>query len=79
MTIRAARSVVINDVLMHATVDALPFGGIGESGMGAYHGQSTFDTFSHMKPVLKKPFMFDPSILYPPYTEGKQKLIRKLL
>ena len=71
--------VTVNHAWLHLAVPELPFGGVGESGMGAYHGQSTFDTFSHMKPVLKKPFMFDPSILYPPYTEGKQKLIRKLL
>lgn len=54
MTIRAARSVVINDVLMHATVDALPFGGIGESGMGAYHGKHTFDMFSHKRAMMHK-------------------------
>jgi len=49
-----AGSVVINDVLMQAGIDTLPFGGVGESGMGAYHGKHTFDTFTHKKSVLQK-------------------------
>jgi aldehyde dehydrogenase (NAD+) len=50
----------------------LPFGGIGQSGMGAYHGKYSFDTFSHRKPVMKTPSWFDPAIKYPPF-EGKLK------
>ena len=50
----AAGAVVVNDTLLHFTNRHLPFGGIGESGMGAYHGKRTFDTFSHQKAVLKR-------------------------
>ncbi len=69
----------INHVMLHYAVSSLPFGGVGESGMGAYHGQASFDTFTHTKSVLKKPFMVDPSIMYPPYNETKEKWLRRLL
>ncbi len=71
--------VTINHALLHLTVPALPFGGVGASGMGAYHGRSSFDTFSHAKSVLVKPTWFDPSFFYPPYTNFTKRLIRKLL
>jgi aldehyde dehydrogenase (NAD+) len=71
--------VTINHALLHLTVPALPFGGVGASGMGAYHGRATFETFSHKKSVLVKPTWFDPSFFYPPYTNFKKKLIHKLL
>ena len=45
---------MLNDVLVHASNEALPFGGVGHSGMGAYHGKRSFDTFSHQKAVLIK-------------------------
>jgi acyl-CoA reductase-like NAD-dependent aldehyde dehydrogenase len=66
-------SAVINDVLMQCVVAELPFGGIGESGMGAYHGKHSFDTFSHKKSILKKNFMAESlnSLRYPPITEKK--------
>jgi aldehyde dehydrogenase (NAD+) len=60
-------------------VPGLPFGGIGPSGMGAYHGKASFDTFSHRKSVLRKPPKPDPSLAYPPYTEQKDRLIRRFL
>ncbi|HJK92592.1 MAG TPA: aldehyde dehydrogenase family protein [Polyangiaceae bacterium LLY-WYZ-15_(1-7)] len=69
----------INHVWMHLAVPELPFGGVGESGMGAYHGSHSFETFSHRKAVLKKPTQVDPPILYPPYTDGKQKWVKRLL
>ena len=50
---------------MQAGVPQLPFGGVGASGMGSYHGQSGFDTFSHHKAVLKRPFRFDFKLRYP--------------
>ena len=59
--------VCLNDVVMQAGVPQLPFGGVGASGMGSYHGQSGFDTFSHHKAVLKRPFRFDFKLRYPPY------------
>ncbi len=69
----------INHAIVHLSVPGLPFGGVGPSGMGAYHGKTSFDTFSHRKSVLKKPFAFDAPILYPPYTESKTKWLKKLL
>jgi aldehyde dehydrogenase (NAD+) len=71
--------VCVNATLFHITVPGLPFGGVGESGMGAYHGRATFDTFTHRKSVLARPTRIDPSIAYPPYTPLKAKLLRKLL
>ncbi len=73
-----AGSVCINHVLYQAVVTSLPFGGIGPSGMGAYHGKAGFDTFSHNKPVLKRPTKMDASFAYPPYPEKVQKLLKTL-
>ncbi len=67
-----------NVTLLHAAVPGLPFGGVGASGMGAYHGKAGFDTFTHHKPVLNRPTRFDPSVAYPPYSGLKQRLLRKL-
>jgi aldehyde dehydrogenase (NAD+) len=69
----------INHAWLHLAVPDLPFGGVGPSGMGAYHGRSTFETFSHRKGVLKKPTAIDPDLLYPPYTDAKTKWIKRLL
>jgi len=70
---------VVNHVIMHLAVPGLPFGGVGPSGMGAYHGRHGFEVFSHRKSVLKKPTVLDPPIAYPPYTEGKKRWIRRLM
>ena len=59
--------VCFNDVVMQAGVPELPFGGVGASGMGSYHGRSGFETFSHAKSVLRRPFRFDFKLRYPPY------------
>jgi len=69
----------INHIMIHVAIASLPFGGVGESGMGAYHGRHGFETFSHRKAVLRKPTAIDPEIMYPPYTELKAKLVKKLL
>jgi aldehyde dehydrogenase (NAD+) len=71
--------VCINDTVMHIAVSALPFGGVGESGMGKYHGKASFDTFSHYKSVLKKGMWLDLAWRYAPYTAGKLKLIKKIV
>jgi aldehyde dehydrogenase (NAD+) len=71
--------VCINETLIHCAVPELPFGGVGASGMGSYHGRWGFDTFTHVKPVLEKPPKPDPSVMYPPYKSWKQKILRKLL
>jgi aldehyde dehydrogenase (NAD+) len=71
--------VTINHAWLHLAVPNLPFGGVGESGMGAYHGKGTFETFCHKRSVLNKPTNIDPSIMYPPYTGGKVKWLKRLL
>ncbi len=72
-----AGGVTVNGTILHISNPNLPFGGVGESGMGAYHGKSSIDIFQHRKPVLRKSTKVDPSIAYPPYTDKKMKLIRK--
>lgn len=69
----------VNHVWLHLGVPGLPFGGVGESGMGAYHGRFTFDTLSHRKGVLVKSTRVDPPLFYPPYTESKMRWLRRLL
>lgn len=59
--------VTVNDVMMHLLPAELPFGGVGASGMGAYHGKSSFDTFTHYKSVVEKGFGLDVKLRYPPY------------
>jgi len=71
--------VCLNDTVMQIAVNDLPFGGVGESGIGAYHGKASFDTFSHFKSVLKKQFWFDLDWRYAPYTAEKLKQIRRIV
>jgi len=68
----------INDVMMFMTVHELPFGGVGPSGMGAYSGRCGFETFSHMKAVMKRGWWPDLDVRYAPYTEKKFKFLRKI-
>jgi len=75
----SAGGMTLNHAVVHLAVPDLPFGGVGASGMGAYHGKPGFDTFTHHKAVLDKPTRPDPALLYPPYTTTKQRIIRKLL
>lgn len=75
----SAGNVCVNDGFMFMLNPELPFGGVGNSGMGSYHGQTGFDTFSHLKTVMKRSFMFDIPLRYPPFTETKLKLLKKLL
>ncbi len=69
---------VINHVAMHCLVPQLPFGGVGASGMGAYHGRWGFEALSHRRAVLSKTAKPDPRLVYPPYTKGALKIMRKL-
>ena len=73
-----AGGVVVNHVALHCLVPQLPFGGVGASGMGAYHGKWGFDEFSHRKAVLSKSFKPDLQLIYPPYSERAMKIMRKL-
>ncbi len=67
---------MVNDSVLYLTNPNLPFGGVGFSGMGAYHGKAGFDTFTHYKSVLKKPFWFEPPFKYPPYKAWKLKILK---
>lgn len=69
----------INDTLMHISNHHLPFGGVGNSGLGNYHGKFGFDSFSHQKAILDKSIYLEPELKYPPYTDGKLKILKKLL
>jgi aldehyde dehydrogenase (NAD+) len=69
---------VINHLMYHLLVNDLPFGGVGNSGTGAYHGKWGFEAFSHRKAVLNKPTWPDPSLAYPPFGRMKQKIMRKV-
>jgi aldehyde dehydrogenase (NAD+) len=71
--------VTVNHTLLHLALADLPFGGVGESGIGAYHGQAGFDLFTHHKPVLTKRVKPDLSVMYPPYGRFKQKILRRAL
>ena len=74
-----AGGMVVNHLVFHFATGKLPFGGVGPSGMGAYHGKWGFDEFSHKKSVLTKPTRPDTiSFMYPPYTETAKKLARRL-
>ncbi|MBN2695222.1 aldehyde dehydrogenase [bacterium] len=70
--------VCINDTISHIATPYLPFGGVGASGMGSYHGKSGFDIFSHKKSVMKRGFFPEPDIKYPPYGDNFNK-IKKLM
>lgn len=67
----------VNNTLLHIGPPELPFGGVGPSGMGAYHGQAGFDTFSHLRSVYDRNVRPDPSLIYPPFGGWKERLIRR--
>ncbi len=68
----------INDTIIHLATPHMPFGGVGESGMGAYHGKASFDTFSHKKSVMKKSNILDVPLKYPPF-EDDLRLLKKVM
>ncbi|MEL7334553.1 MAG: aldehyde dehydrogenase, partial [Cyanobacteria bacterium J06560_2] len=70
--------VCINDTILHLAIWGMPFGGVGDSGIGAYHGKHSFDTFSHQKSILKKPFWLDLDWRYPPYA-SKLEFFKKMI
>ncbi|MBD3903990.1 aldehyde dehydrogenase [Chryseobacterium sp. Ch-15] len=69
----------VNDVIMHLGNENLPFGGVGNSGIGNYHGKFGFETFSHQKAVLERATWGEPNIKYPPYSEKKLNWIKRFL
>ena len=71
--------VAVNHTMIQLAVPDLPFGGIGASGIGAYHGEAGFDRFSHRRAVLTKATKPDPSVSYPPYKRWKEAILRRVL
>ena len=72
-------SAAVNDTVMQIASPHLPFGGIGPSGIGRYHGRTSFETFSNMKSVMEKSNLLDIPVRYPPYTAFKEKMLRLLM
>lgn len=68
----------INDTIVHLATSYMPFGGVGDSGMGGYHGKASFDTFSHKKSIMKKSNLLDIPLRYPPYKENL-KLLKRIM
>lgn len=69
----------INDTIVHLATSYMAFGGVGESGMGGYHGKSSFDTFTHKKSILNKSNLIDINVRYAPYNDKKFNLLKKIL
>lgn len=69
----------VNDTIIHLAVHGLPFGGVGDSGMGSYHGKAGFDTFTHYKSVLTKDNWLDLPFRYHPYSKFKSAILRLFL
>ncbi|MEZ0370776.1 MAG: aldehyde dehydrogenase, partial [Candidatus Sericytochromatia bacterium] len=69
----------INDTMIHLATPYLPFGGIGPSGMGGYHGRFSFEAFSHRKALMQRPLKLDLPLRYPPYPSWKEKVVRQIL
>ena len=69
----------INDTIVHLATSHMPFGGVGASGMGCYHGKQSFETFTHTRSILKKANWLDLPMRYHPYSEGKLRMIRKFM
>jgi aldehyde dehydrogenase (NAD+) len=71
--------VCVNHNAVQLAVPGLPFGGVGASGMGAYHGRAGFDTFSHAKAVLRRPQRGEVPLMYPPYGRLKRWVLKKVV
>ncbi|MDD4000935.1 MAG: aldehyde dehydrogenase family protein, partial [Bacilli bacterium] len=69
----------INDTIVHLATSNMGFGGVGDSGMGSYHGKESFDTFTHYKSILKKSNKLDLNMRYHPYSEKKFKVIKRFM
>jgi len=69
----------VNDTIIHLATDRMPFGGVGQSGIGGYHGKASFDTFSHQKSIVSKANWLDLPVRYPPFTNRKIRIMKKLM
>lgn len=72
-------NVCLNDTVLQVSLPSLPFGGVGESGMGRYHGKASFETFSHFRSVLKRSMLLDLDFRYAPYTTGRLRQLKKIV
>ena len=79
IALTSSGSVCVNHTIVQAGAPDLPFGGVGESGHGRYHGKAGFDTFSNLRGVVRKPTRPDPPLLYPPFTAMKERILRAAL
>lgn len=70
---------VVNDTIVHLSNTNIPFGGVGQSGLGHYHGEDSFKEFTHQKSIVEKNRLVKLSILYPPYTKNKMSIIKKIM
>jgi aldehyde dehydrogenase (NAD+) len=68
----------VNCTVLHLTSPHLPFGGVGPSGYGDYHGRATFETFTHRRSVLTKSTAVDPPVAYPPYKGLKARVVKRM-
>ncbi len=69
----------VNDTIIHLATTHMPFGGVGDSGMGSYHGEKSFETFSHFRSIVRKSTWLDLPMRYHPYTEKRFSMVRKFL
>ena len=69
----------INDTLVHLSTSYMPFGGVGNSGMGSYHGEKSFETFSHFRSIVKASGKFDLPVRYRPYSKAKSAMVKSFL
>ena len=69
----------VNDTIIHLATSAMPFGGVGESGMGGYHGQAGFDEFTHYRSIVDKKTWMDLPVRYQRYNKFKRKMLRMFL
>ncbi|MPM81659.1 Coniferyl aldehyde dehydrogenase [bioreactor metagenome] len=76
LTATSSGAVAFDDTIKHFVNPELPFGGVGASGIGAYHGRTSFETFSHAKPVMYQSTLFDWPFRYPPFRGWKLKLMK---
>ena len=75
----SAGTIIVNDALVSQIIPGLPFGGVGDSGMGSFHGRYSFDAFSHSKAVVRRSFRADLEVRYPPFTAIKDRILEWLL
>ena len=71
--------VCVNGTILHLMNPAMPFGGVGPSGMGSYHGRHSFETFSHRKSVLSLGLKWNLKLMFPPYTSFRTRMLKRFL